>query len=137
MKLRNILVLLIFGLSSCHQSSKINEYSAKTSEDLIIKAKSNQLSNDDYFVILSQLDGMFEIVYSKAHEAKKNGICNDSIRKYLASDTEYVIIAQQAVVLDSVLTKYIKSPNAPQNLRNKYFKVSSQAAKRSQRVGLN
>lgn len=131
------MILIIIVLSSCNQSNKTNDYSVDSSDALISKAKESQLSQNDYFEILSQLDGMFEIVYTKAEQAKEKGIFIDSIRNYLACDSEYVIISQQAIILDSVLVKYIKSPTAPQDLRNKYVQINLQAAKRAQQVGLN
>lgn len=137
MKLQYYLILFVLFISSCNRSSKVNEYTAEASDVLIIKAKTNQLSQDDYYKILSQLDGMFEIVYKKAQQANEKGISIDSIRNYLATDAEYNMISQQAVVLDSVLTEYIKIPIAPKNLRNKYYQISSQAAKRAYQVGLN
>lgn len=130
-------ILLIFFISSCYRSSKVNEYTAETAEALIIKAEANQLSQEDYFVILSQLDGMFDIFYTKAQQAKEKGIPSERIRKYLSTDAEYIVISKHAVVLDSVLNKYIKSPKAPKDLRIKYFQISSQAAKRAHSVGLD
>lgn len=136
MKVKHFLILLILLIFSCNRSSKVNVYSSDISESFIVKANTNQLSQDDYFKILEQLDGMFEIVYSKAQCANDQGVSIDSIRYYLSTDTEYIVISQQAVILDSVLNKYIKSSMAPRSLCNKYFQISSQAAKRGRQVGL-
>lgn len=136
MRHQYLFILLILALTSCSKSREVNEYSYEISESLIFKANNGHLTQNDYYDIISQLDGMFEVVYTKAQQANDIGIAKDSLRNHLAKDQEYLIISKQAMVLDSIINNYIKTPISPYEMRAKYYQITSQAAKRAVRVGL-
>ena len=133
-----LVLLTAISLSACSRPSNAESYSEEISQELINKAlDGSRLDSADYNKMLTQLDGMFTVVYSKAQEAIDNGVEKDSIRSYLSTDQEYITIGGYATVLDSILLQYIRTPMAPRELRTRYNQVLSRATKRAARVGLN
>lgn len=138
MRAWSLILLTAISLSACSRPSNAESYSEEISQELINKAlDGSRLDSADYNGMLTQLDGMFNVVYSKAQLAIDNGVDKDSIRSYLSTDQEYVTIGSYAIVMDSILLQYIRTPEAPRELRARYNQVLSRATKRASRVGLN
>lgn len=138
MKIHGLILVLVIGLASCAKPSKADTvYSETTTNELIFKSfEPEKLTLTDYQSMLSQLDCMFDIVYQKAKEAIDKGIEKDHIRSHLATDSEYMKIAGQATILDSILLRYLTTPEASHDLRIQYKQVAHQASKRAAKVGL-
>lgn len=138
MRARYAFVLLLLLLCSCSHQAESSIYSEQTSEALILKAMSDEpLQAADYEQILSQLEGMFGVVCTKAQMAIDNGkATKENIRAYLATDADYVKIQGYAHVLDSVLVRYMKSPECTQEIRQKYSRVLTRASRQGAHVGL-
>ncbi len=133
----SLILLIAISLTACNRPSNAEKYSEEITQELINKALDGyRLDSADYGRILQQLDGMFSVVYEKAQVAIDNGVDKDSVRLYLASDPEYIMIGNYANVLDSILYPYIRTPAAPYELRAGYNRVLSKASKRAAEVGL-
>lgn len=131
-------LIIALSLCACSRPSNAETFSEEVSTELINKAlDGSKLDSADYGRMLMQLDGMFQVVHSKAQTAIDNGIDKDSIRSYLSSDPEYIMIGNYATIMDSILLQYIRTPNAPYQLRAAYNQTLSRASKKAARVGLN
>lgn len=138
MKIHGLILILVIGLTSCSKPTKANVYSEAAANELIIKSfEPEKLTLTDYQNMLCQLDGMFSVVYQKAKEAIDNGVEKDHVRSHLLSDSTYMQIAGQAAILDSILLRYLTSPNASHDLRIQYKQVARKASQRATKVGLN
>ena len=125
-------------MSACSYQAESIVYSEKNAEALIMKALGDEpLREEDYEQILSQLEGMFNVICVKAQTAiEDDKVTKEDIRGYLTSDEEYIRIQGYSHILDSVLVRYLKSPECTSEMRKKYSRVLSRAYLSGAQVGL-
>ena len=137
MKIQYFILMLAVCIVSCTKQSNASKYSEDVTHALIMKTfEPEQLDSADYEAIVSQLDGMFSVVYAKALAAVEKGVPKDSIKPYLASDPEYIKILGYAQTLDSALIRYMNTPESSYELRSKYRRVAASATRRANKIGL-
>lgn len=126
------IALLLFGCQS-HPA-----YSPEESDKLIAKIYAGEhLADEDYNIIMSQLDGMLYVVCNKAQLLVDSGYKRTEVRTYLKRDSDYRAIYRQSGVLDSVMLEYLQSPDAEPKLRTRYNELQLRYANRFMKLGLN
>lgn len=138
MRIQFFIFSLVFLVSACSHQAESIVYSEKNAEALIMKALGDEpLQEEDYEQILSQLEGMFNVICDKAQMAiEDDKATKEDIRGYLISDEEYIRIQGYSHILDSVLVRYLKSPECTPNMRQKYSRVLARAYRNGAQVGL-
>ena len=137
--LRRFSVLIIIAIVMCAGCARDGsaEFSAEDAERIISRIRADSMLDEkDYRNMLSQLEGMLEIVCVKAESIIDSGYRQDEVRTRLGMDSVYRRISVQGTVMDSAFVKYLNSPYSNPALRKEYRIVLSRYADRAAQAGL-
>jgi len=130
-----VIVILLTLNTNCLRNNC--SYSHEKTELIIKRIQTNDsLTEEDYSLILNQLDFMMEYVYSKAQLIVDSGYKHPQIRARLKLDTTYIEIIQHADILDSTLLEHINTPITNRDLLKKYNLIKTRNLGRFKRIGL-
>lgn len=139
MGMRRLPVVIIAAVVLCAGCTKDKTavFSADESAQIIYRIRTDSmLSEKDYKTMLSQLEGMLEIVCVKAESIIDSGYRPNDVRVRLGMDPVYRRIAGQGAVMDSALVDYLNSPYSNPNLKKEYQAILSRYAGRAAKAGL-
>lgn len=127
-----------FFISLVFLSACTTNYNTEHTKDLTERIEHrDSLSSDDARNILNQLEVMLTEVCSKAEKELKRGTDVGEVRNALRNDAEYMELARQADVLDSILLNYIDTCHNSSLIRYEYERVLKRNVRRARRAGLN
>lgn len=127
-----------FFISLVFLSACTTNYNTEHTKDLTERIEHrDSLSSDDARNILNQLEVMLTEVCSKAEKELKRGTDAREVRNVLRKDPEYMELARQAAILDSILLNYIDTCRNSSLIRYEYEQVLKRNVRRARRAGLN
>lgn len=135
--MRKVLVittlLLLIGCTSRHDSRRAPELiSNMTSADTIM--------TNDYILAVDELELMLAEVCDMADSLTNSGVGRADVRDSLRQNKRYLMLTEQASVLDSLVLEYMNRPynvSAAEKVRKKYNGVLRRYDKRAHALGLN
>lgn len=126
-----LLILLSLGCTETPSRQTV-DYAA-----LATSARSRDtLTENDYWQMLNGLESMFADACEKALNIIDSGYQPSEVRRHLQLDTMYCQMAHSAVIIDSALLRYLKTPGCSKDLKLRYRRSLAEFVRQGRELGL-